>query len=268
MRVSVALTILVISCRAAPPSAAAPESLTFRSFRLEGVRPAGYGYSVISDRHIWEQFVRDRVPSFSMPSEIDFATHSLVILHANSGTQCFEEPVVRRVIQQADTVRIFLGALMGPCQMTDEWIEVIELPRFRGPVRLDYPLDEFRPSWIEREIRLPLDPEVAGFAAAPDSVPAWLRSDSSIARPSQYIAGPFVRNIVAIRFRSEATPAERRSAIALVGGRLVGGHRAIGVYLVRVADPGDGSGIERAAERLRSLPYVVLATPDYVRHSD
>jgi hypothetical protein len=152
--------------------------------------------------------------------------------------------------------------------MTDEWIEVIELPRFRGPVRLDYPLDEFRPSWIEREIRLPLDPEVAGFGAAPDSVPAWLRSDSSIAGPSRYIAGGFVRNLVGIRFGSEATPAQRRSAIELVGGRLIGGHRAIGVYLVWVADPGDGSGIERAAVRLRALPYVVLATPDYVRHPD
>jgi hypothetical protein len=30
---------------------------------------------------------------------------------------------------------------------------------------------------------------------------------------------------------------------------------------VRVAEPGDGSGIERAADRLRALDYVTLATP-------
>jgi hypothetical protein len=68
MRVALTLAILFISCRPAPPSATAPENLTFRSFRLEGARPAGYGYSVISQRRIWEQFVGDRMPSSSRPS--------------------------------------------------------------------------------------------------------------------------------------------------------------------------------------------------------
>jgi hypothetical protein len=43
---------------------------------------------------------------------------------------------------------------MGPCQAADYWTQVIELPRFQGPIRLDYPLDEFRSSWIDHEIRL------------------------------------------------------------------------------------------------------------------
>jgi hypothetical protein len=268
MKVSLALAILFAAYRPAPPSAAGPENVTFRSFRLEGARPAGYGYSVISDRRIWEQFLRDRTLSRtrrSAEAQIDFSTHSLVILQAGSGSQCFDKPVVQRVTRQGDTTRVGLGPLMGVCPASDDWIEVIELPRFRGPVRLDYPLDEFRPSWIEREICLPLDPEVAGFAAAPDSVPAWLRSDSSVAGPSRYIPAKFARNIVAIRFRAEATPAERRAAIDLVDGRLIGGDRESGVYLVRVNDPGDGSVIERAAERLRALPYVVLAIPNYVK---
>ena len=185
----------------------------------------------------------------------------MVVLHAISGSQCFDEPVVQRVTLQADTIRVLLGSLMGPCPMSDDWIEVIELPRLRGPVRVDYPLDEFRPLWNEREIRIPPDPKDAGFVAAPDSVPAWVLADSSFAAPTRYTGLKFSKNIVRLRFRSEGTPAERRSAIELVSGRVVGGYRAPGIFLVRVADPGDGSGIERAAERLRALPFVSVAGP-------
>ena len=261
---SLALIILFTSCRAGTPTTVAPENLEFRSFRLADARPAGFGYSVISDALVWEQFLRDRTPSASRPSpeksEIDFRTHSVVVLHANSGSQCMDE-VVERVTRQADTLRVLLGTLMGPCPMSDNWIQVIEVPRFRGPVRIDYPLDEYRPLWIEREIPIPPDPEDAAFVAAPDSVPSWLLADSSFADATRYTGLRFVKNILRLQFRSEGTPAERRSAIGLVSGRAVGGYRATGTFLVQVADPGDGSGIERAAARLRALPFVVIATP-------
>jgi len=153
------LGTLFMSCRPGPPNTAAPENLKFRSYRLEGARPTAFGYSVISDPRTWEQFIRNRRPGASSASPetppIDFRAHTLVILQAASATQCFDEPVVRRVTRQADTVRVLLGSLMGPCQMADYWTQVVELPRFRGPVRVDYPLDEFRPGWNEHEIRLP-----------------------------------------------------------------------------------------------------------------
>ena len=259
-------------CAAAAPSPAAPQNLPFRSFRLEDARPAGYGYSVILDQRVWKRILQDRLPGdwrrYGDSASIDLTTHSLVILHATSGTQCFDQPVVQRVTRKGDTTRVVLGSLMGVCPMTDDWIEVIELPRLQGPVRLDYPLHEFRPSWIEKEIRLPLDPAVAGFAAAPDSVPAWIRADSSVVPGSRHIPASFIRNVVAVRFDSWATPAQRRAAIEMVDGKLVGGHRRMGVYLVQVKDPGDGSGIERAAERFRALPYVVTAIPDFVLAPD
>ena len=264
---SLVLGILFTSCRPGPPSIVTPENLNFRSYRLEGARPAGFGYSVISDQGIWEQFLRDRTPSASRPSpetaQIDFKTHTLVVLQAASATQCFDEPVVRRVTRQADTVRVLLGSLMGPCQAADYWTEVIELPRFRGPVRVDYPLHEFRPLWNEREIPIPPDPKDAGFVAAPDSVPSWLLDDSSFAAPSRYIGPKFTKNVVWVQFGAEATPAERRLAVELVSGRVIGGYRATGMFLVRVPDPGDGSGIIRAQERLSALPIVAATGPHF-----
>jgi hypothetical protein len=221
---------------------------------------------------VWEQFLQDRLPGdwrrYSDSLSIDFTTHSLIILHAFSGTQCFDEPIVRRVRREGDTTRVVLGSLMGVCQAADDWIEVIELPTVSGPVRLHYPLDKYRPSWIEEEIHLPLDSRVAGFAAAPDSVPAWSRSDSGAAEASPKIPTRFIRNIVAVIFGSEATPTQRRSAIKMVDGKLVGGVRSRGVYLVWVKDPGDGSGAEQAAGQLRALPHIVLAIPDYVIEAD
>jgi hypothetical protein len=263
MRIFLALVLLFSSCRPASPPQVAPENLTFRSFRLAGARPAGYGYSVIQRQQVWEQFLEDRVPGgwqgYSDTTRIDFTRQSVVILHAFSGTQCFDQPVVQRVTRAGETIRILLGSLIGVCQLADDWIQVIELPRVQGPVRLDYPLDEIRPSWMEREIRLPLDPTVAGFAAAPDSIPAWVQSDSGAAE---------VSNIMAVIFGSEATPAQRRSAIEMVDGKLIGGQRSRGVYLVLVEDLGDGSRTEQAAEQLRALPHIVLAMPNYVLKSD
>ena len=46
---SLVLGILLTSCRPGPPSTVTPENLSFRSYRLADARPAGFGYSVISD---------------------------------------------------------------------------------------------------------------------------------------------------------------------------------------------------------------------------
>jgi hypothetical protein len=99
-------------------------------------------------------------------------------------------------------------------------------------------------------------------AEAPDSVPAWLRSDSSFAGPTQYIPLRFTRNILGLQFKSDATQSQRQAAVDMISGRVIGGYRAAGIYLVWVEDPGDGSGIMPAVERLESLPFVSGATPD------
>jgi hypothetical protein len=107
-----------------------------------------------------------------------------------------------------------------------------------------------------------LPPAAAVPAEPPDSVPAWAVADSSYIGPSQYISAKFIKNLVVLQFREGATQAQRQSAIELVSGTVIGGYRSSGIYLVRVADPGDGSGIVQAAERLSALPFVSAASPD------
>ena len=99
-------------------------------------------------------------------------------------------------------------------------------------------------------------------AEAPDTVPSWARADSSFVGPSQYISVRFIRNIVVLQFRKEATQPQRQRAVDLVSGNVIGGYQNTGIYLVQVADPGDGSAIMRAAERLTALPFVSAASPD------
>lgn len=101
-------------------------------------------------------------------------------------------------------------------------------------------------------------------AAAPDTVPSWVRVDPLIG-PSAYIPVKFRRNILVVHFRREATQTQRQAAIDMISGTVVGGtnrNTGNGFYLIRVADPGDGSGLVRAAERLKGFPFVSSAGPD------
>ncbi|MBA3759226.1 MAG: hypothetical protein H0X07_01700 [Gemmatimonadales bacterium] len=96
---------------------------------------------------------------------------------------------------------------------------------------------------------------------APDRVPAWLSADSSFRGLTVHpdaVSPEHRRGSVT----SDATASQRQTAIDLIQGRVIGGPRAAGIYLVRVEDPGDGSGIMKAVERLEALPSVAGATPD------
>jgi hypothetical protein len=102
-------------------------------------------------------------------------------------------------------------------------------------------------------------------AEAPDSVPAWVRADSNLTGPSAYIPVKFRKNILVVQFRREATQPQRQAAVDLVAGTVVGGHNrgsGNGIYLVRVADPGDGSRLVHAGKQLQALPVVFAASPD------
>lgn len=102
-------------------------------------------------------------------------------------------------------------------------------------------------------------------AQAPDSVPAWVRADSNLSGPSAHIPVKFRKNLLVVQFRREATQAQRQAAIDLISGTVVGGDNGgagNGIYLVRVADPGDGSELVRAGQRLQALPQIFAASPD------
>jgi hypothetical protein len=97
----------------------------------------------------------------------------------------------------------------------------------------------------------------------PDSIPAWVHSDSNLAKPTATSAGNFTKRIVKVRFRPDATRADRQLAIAFVNGTVVGGKRSVdgigGYYLVQVADDGTGRGILTAAKRLSALAQIESA---------
>jgi len=101
-------------------------------------------------------------------------------------------------------------------------------------------------------------------AMPPDSVPDWLSADSSAIGPTDSIGFSFTKNAAIVVFEEGATLAERQLAVALVGGRVVGGRPSLhgaGDYLVWLPDDGSGSQLVTATRRLRALPQVRIALP-------
>ncbi len=70
--------------------------------------------------------------------------------------------------------------------------------------------------------------------------------------------------VVQLRFRAQATEAQIRALLQAVGGRIVDGPGALGVYRVQLAvDPGDTGALRRRIESLRAQDAVVThVAPD------
>lgn len=97
----------------------------------------------------------------------------------------------------------------------------------------------------------------------PDTVPTWIDADSSAIGPTDSIGFRFTKNVVRVIFREDATLDERRLAVALVGGTVVGGERAVrgdGTYFLKIDDDGSGTQLSNAIERLSNLPQVLLSS--------
>jgi hypothetical protein len=100
--------------------------------------------------------------------------------------------------------------------------------------------------------------------APPDSVPGWLSADSSSAGPTFSIGHEFTKNAAIVLFTDNSTLAERQLAVALVGGRVIGGRRASdgsGAYYLWLPDDGTGAQLRTATNELKALPQVILAMP-------
>ncbi len=98
---------------------------------------------------------------------------------------------------------------------------------------------------------------------APDTLPAWVYSDTNVVSNSTAIPAPFLKNIVIVEFFPSATQADREAAVALVGGIAVGGYRPSqgeGDYYIQIADTAAGQGLIDAVDQLQQLPQVLLAT--------
>jgi hypothetical protein len=98
----------------------------------------------------------------------------------------------------------------------------------------------------------------------PDSAPAWLSADSSAAGPTSSIGHEFTKNAAMVIFRDNSSLAERQLAVALVGGKVIGGRqtaRGSGAYYLWLPDDGTGAQIRAATQKLKTLPQVELAMP-------
>jgi hypothetical protein len=100
----------------------------------------------------------------------------------------------------------------------------------------------------------------------PDSTPAWLLADTMISPATASYPSRHVKNVVLLAFDHSTLLSDRQLAIAKVGGEVVGGIRVVpedGFYIVRV-DPGPSEDLFSIIDTLRSLPHVIVATPDNI----
>lgn len=99
-------------------------------------------------------------------------------------------------------------------------------------------------------------------AQAPSSLPTWIYSDSNVAATgSSAIGAPFIKRIVVLQFKPGTTTARRDSAVAAVGGAVVGGVRipgGEGHYFIKIEDV-IGSTLLGKAAQLRTMPQVAAA---------
>ena len=96
---------------------------------------------------------------------------------------------------------------------------------------------------------------------APDYEPEDMYADSAIIADTEWISGPFLRNVIGVAFMPGATQAERQAAIDLIGGVVIGGmaYADDGEYYVRIAGDYTGEAVVKATELLGSLPQVYAA---------
>ncbi|HET7622217.1 MAG TPA: S8 family serine peptidase [Gemmatimonadaceae bacterium] len=110
----------------------------------------------------------------------------------------------------------------------------------------------------------------------PDSTPAWVSHDTSWVNHGDAPAG-FLKSTIAVLFQDTASASDKRLAIALVNGVVIGGAPFLsgdGYYLVRIEDDGTGTQLRAAIEKLEALPQVYGAAlvprvrPSYLRPRD
>ncbi len=96
---------------------------------------------------------------------------------------------------------------------------------------------------------------------APDTIPSWFEDDSNFVSHPALASLPFRRDAVIVYFNPNTSPTERASAIALVGGAVVGGQRVLGdgAYFVLLPPDSTNQRPFTASDALNALPAVAAA---------
>lgn len=101
-------------------------------------------------------------------------------------------------------------------------------------------------------------------ALPPSAAPGWMYDSAQIVTKSPYIPAPFVRGVLLVMFRSEASQEMRQEALQRVCGEVVGGDPGSFIYFVRVPGDSIGERITAASRILQQLPQVETVVPNIV----
>lgn len=101
----------------------------------------------------------------------------------------------------------------------------------------------------------------------PDTIPEALYAAPNVESASDLMSGTFLRNVVVVMFREDATQAQKETAVRLVQGEVVGGYRYFegdGKYYVRIPHDGTAGPLLAALDRLEALPQVEGVGPEFI----
>jgi hypothetical protein len=166
----------------------------------------------------------------------------------------------------------------GTARILSAWRYDARLPQRNGTAFLE-PDSSSAAGWIEVAVH----PAVTSFQVVfhakagippvyvpetiPDTVPEALYAADHVESASPLMSGTFLRNVVVVMFREDATQAQKETAVRLVQGEVVGGWRYFegdGKYYVRIPDDGTAAPLLAALDRLEAMPQVEGAGPEFI----
>jgi hypothetical protein len=103
--------------------------------------------------------------------------------------------------------------------------------------------------------------------APPDTLPAWVRSDTNVSERTDSVHVRFMKRMIKVSFVPAATLADRQLAIAYVNGVVIGGQLnpdGTGYYYVQLPFDATGANLFSSSRKLRTLPQVESAHAEIV----
>jgi hypothetical protein len=103
--------------------------------------------------------------------------------------------------------------------------------------------------------------------APPDTLPAWVRSDTNVSQRTDSVHVRFMKRMIKVSFVPTAALADRQLAIAYVNGVVVGGQQnpdGTGYYYVQLPFDATGANLFSISRKLRTLPQVESAHAEIV----
>jgi hypothetical protein len=104
-------------------------------------------------------------------------------------------------------------------------------------------------------------------ATAPDTLPATLYASENVGTDLTGMTGTYLRDVVTVLFTPGATLEDRQAAVARAGGTVIGGvpmPDGDGVYYLRIQGDTTAGPLLAVIDRLRALPQVAGASPEFV----